>query len=81
MKKERKSEAQIAAERAEAEELRSKIIAATNTIPVKVRNEASYQAVVSFKNFALEARKAAESKRDDVMKLRAAWSLISGYYA
>lgn len=44
-------------------------------------SDASYQAAVQFKEYAKAARKAAESQRPDLQKLRHAWSLISGYYA
>ena len=81
MKKEAKSEIQIAAEKAEAEELRQKILSATSTVPAKLRNEGSYQAAVNFKNHAISARKTAESKSPTLSKLRTAWPLISGYYA
>lgn len=80
-KKEAKSDVQVAAEKAEAEELKARILAATNTVPAKIRNEGSYQAAVNFKNHAIQARKAAEAKQPTLPKLRSAWSLISGYYA
>lgn len=80
MKKEAKSDVQAAAEKAESEELRQKVLVSTNTIPAKIRNDGSYQAAVHFKKYAIEARKAAESKQLN-QKLRSAWSLISGYYA
>lgn len=81
MKKEQKSEALIASEKAEAEELRQKIIMATNTVPAKIRNEASYQTAVKFKEYALSARKIAESKQPTLDKLRNAWNLLHSYYS
>lgn len=81
MKKEAKSEALIAAEKAEAEALRARILAATNTIPAKVRNDSSYQAAVNFKTLAVSARKATESRQPTLAKLRTAWQQISVYYA
>lgn len=80
-KKEQKSEAQIASDKAETEALIKRIIEATNTVPAKIRNEAMYQQAVNFKQLAIAARKAAESKSPTLEKLRTAWSTISGYYA
>ena len=81
MKKESKSEAMIAAEKAEQEELIARNLQCTNQVPKKIMTDASYQVAVQFKKYALDARKAAESQRPNLQKLRSAWSLISGYYA
>lgn len=82
MKKESfKTEAQIESEKREQEELRNLIISKTNTIPPKVLNDGSYQMAIDFKNFAMAARKTAESKSPGLTKLRAAWQSIRHYYA
>lgn len=81
MKNKFKSDVQALMEKQEISELKKKIIEATNSIPKKIINEASYQGAISFKEHALDARKQAESKKVDLEKLRKAWQLISGYYA
>lgn len=81
MKKEAKNSAVIEQEKKEAQELRDKILSATNSIPRKILDHGSYQSVTTFKAHAIAARKVAESKAGNLTKLLAAWSLIQGYYA
>lgn len=80
MKKEAKSELQLQAEKEELERLVREIKEMTNRIPAKILNSASYQAAVTFKELAFAARKAAESSRPQLAKLRSAYSSISAYY-
>jgi hypothetical protein len=81
MKKQQKSEALLASEKAESADLIKRIVAATNTVPAKILGDASYQEALYFKHYAIAARNTAESKAPTVEKLRAAWGTISGYYA
>lgn len=82
MKKTTKTDAQIAAEKREAEELQQKIMRLTNSIPRKVA-EGSYQTAVSFKEQAIKARSIASKPGNSgsVSKMRDAWNLISHFYS
>jgi hypothetical protein len=81
VKTQHKEPAIVALEKKEAEELYLRVMEATNTVPVSVRN-GSYQMAVAFKEHAVKARKMCEgvNNRQSVTKMREAWNLISGYY-
>lgn len=81
MKKEQKTEVQVAAEKREMEDLQARILKATSNIPKKIMNEADFYAAKNFKTLAVAARKAAESNSPRLEKLRSAWSSIQHYYA
>lgn len=76
-----KSPAQIAEERAETEDLRLRVLRATDGIPRHVMN-GSQQLAALFKEHAAKARKMAEHKTysKNLVKMRQAWNLISVYY-
>jgi hypothetical protein len=65
----------------ECEELRTLILTKTNQIPPHIRNSCSYQEAIKFKEDALKAVKIANSRQNNIGKLREAWGSISGYYA
>lgn len=67
------------ADKKEAEELRAKVLNALNRVPKKV-NEGSHNDAVAFKKAAAKAMTLAKTKSADVVKMRQAWNLISGYY-
>jgi hypothetical protein len=68
------------AERKEAEELRTKILTLTNTVPKKIMNEAGYYAALNFKQLVTQARQVASHKNLNVVKLRNALGQIEGYW-
>ena len=77
MFKQQKSAALILSERSEIATLQKKIVEATNTIPLKLRNGGTYQDAVTFKKNAAAARIQATSKAPNLGKLRLAWISIS----
>lgn len=79
MKKEAKTEAQIAAEKQEMDALMQSIITLSNRIPDKVIN-GSNNIAVAFKDHAFQARRVATAARPNLDKLRSAHSLLNGYY-
>lgn len=78
--KTQKTPEQLAQERQEARELSTRILSSTDKIPPHILHKASIQKAIAFKTHAAKARKMAETNPSDVVKMREAWNLISGYY-
>jgi hypothetical protein len=76
-----KTEQEVRREREEALAIAKRIIEATDTVPKHVL-AGSQQTAAAFKDHAVKARRQAENKvyAKDLVKMRSAWNLISGYY-
>ncbi len=75
-----KTEAQVAAEKQEAEDLASGILTMTKRIPEKIINDAGANLVRQYKAAASKAVSVANLRNRNLTKLRAAYSLIKQFY-
>jgi hypothetical protein len=79
-KKNVKTEAQVMAEKQEAEDLASSILGMTTRIPEKIINDAGANLVRQYKKAAAKAVSVANLRNKNLTKLREAHSLIKQFY-